>query len=196
MNKKILLIILLILPICVYANDTIYLDKCIDGDTFKAKIEDKIVKVRLLAVDAPELSHDDKSADYYGVESSNYTCNKLTNANKIEIEYDIDKTDKYDRVLGWIYIDDVLLQEDLVVNGYAKVAYLYKDYKYNNLLKEKEVIAKENAMGLWNNGTPITEKESIYTKYILYILIFILLVMILLVNYKFTIAFKKSKITN
>ena len=82
----------------------------------------------------------------------------MTNAKKIIIEYDegSTKTDQYDRVLAWIFVDDRLLQKDLVSKGYAKVAYLYGDYKYTDILKEEEKKAKLQKLKIW----AITVKDS------------------------------------
>ena len=43
-----------------------------------------------------------------------------------------------------------LLQEELVEKGYAKVAYLYNDYKYSNILKEKQELASSQSIGIWD----------------------------------------------
>lgn len=42
----------------------------------------------MLAIDTPESVHPTKGVEYYGEEASNYTCNLVTNAKKIELEYD------------------------------------------------------------------------------------------------------------
>ena len=72
--------------------------------------------------------------------------------NKIELEYDnnSDKKDKYDRVLAWIWVDDILLQDELVKNGYAEVAYLYGDYKYTDTLKDHQSVAEASKIGIWD----------------------------------------------
>lgn len=153
MNKKIFLLITLFLFIpIVNALEKVNLYKCVDGDTFRIKINGEDIKVRMLAIDTPE-SVKEKELEYYGKEASNYTCNKLSNAKEIELEYDSnsDKYDKYGRILAWVFVDNKLLQEDLVKNGYAKVAYLYDDYKYTGLLQEAQEQASMNSLGIWDN---------------------------------------------
>ena len=137
----------------VYAKEKVEFTKCVDGDTFKVIINDKEHLVRMLAVDTPELAKNGNRAEYYAEEASDYTCNRLMNAGKIELEYDpnSDKVDKYDRILAWVYVDGKLLQEELVKNGYAKIAYLYDDYKYVGELKEKQELASAKEIGIWNS---------------------------------------------
>lgn len=142
----------------VYAKETVKLSKCVDGDTFRAIINDKEYTIRMLAIDTPESVKANTDIEYYGKESSEYTCKRLTNAKKIELEYDekSDKFDKYDRLLAWVFIDNKLLQEELVEKGYAKVAYLYNDYKYNDILKEKQELASAKEIGIWDS---VAKKE-------------------------------------
>lgn len=125
----------------------------VDGDTAKFKMNNEIITVRFLAIDTPESVHPTKEVEAYGIEASNYTKQKLENAQNIELEFDnnSDKKDKYNRYLAWIWVDGELLQSLLVNQGLAKVAYLYGDYKYTNILQESENVAKENKIGIWKD---------------------------------------------
>ena len=38
---------------------------------------------------------------------------------------------------------------EIIKNGYGRVAYLYDDYKYTNILKQSEMIARNNHIGIW-----------------------------------------------
>ncbi len=151
----------------VYAERiSVKFESCVDGDTIKVMLDDKKTTVRFLAIDTPETVHPTKGEQPFGKEASNYTCNKVKNAKKLEIEYDEGsaKTDKYNRALGWVFIDDTLLQKDLVSLGYAKVAYLYGDYKYTEDLKKEESIAKSKKLGVWSLEEITTKKIEKTTK--------------------------------
>lgn len=136
----------------------------VDGDTAKFDMNGEIIKVRFLAVDTPESVHPTKEVQAYGVEASDFTKEKLKNAKTIELEFDnnSDKTDKYGRYLAWIWVDGELLQDLLVKEGLAKVAYLYADYKYTNILEESEKIAKEAKIRIWKDeaSNEYSEKEN------------------------------------
>lgn len=151
--KKVALFIIMLFPFFVYAKEEVTFSKCVDGDTIKVKVKNKEATVRMLAVDTPESVHPKKEVEYYGKDASDYTCNLITNAKKIELEYDSnsDKYDKYERLLAWVFVDDYLLQDKLVRNGYAEVAYLYGNYKYTDLLKDHEVLAKQEHIGIWDD---------------------------------------------
>lgn len=146
----------------VYAERvSVKFEACVDGDTIKVMLDDKKTTVRFLAIDTPETVHPTKGEQPFGKEASNYTCDKVKNAKKLEIEYDegSTKTDKYNRALGWVFIDDTLLQKDLVSLGYAKVAYLYGNYKYTDELKKEESIAKSKKLGVWSLEEETTTKK-------------------------------------
>ncbi len=155
-NIYVLLITLIMfIPVNVFANEKIEVKfkSCIDGDTARFIMDNEEIKVRFLAIDTPETNHPTKKEEPYGKEAKEYTCGKITNANKIELEFDekSDKKDKYDRYLAWVYVDDSLLQIELIQNGLAKVAYIYGDYLYVDKLKEEEALAKDKKIGLFSD---------------------------------------------
>ena len=158
MKKLYILFILLIyLPVQADKID-VSLGKCVDGDTAIFIINNENVKVRFLAIDTPESVKPNTEVDPFGINASDYTCNKLSNANKIELEYDekSDVYDKYNRKLAWIWVNDELLQNDLVKNGLAKVKYIYGDYKYISTLYQSQDEAINNKKGLWQDYIPNT----------------------------------------
>lgn len=153
LNKMIFIFLMFLsLNINVYAKEKVEFSKCVDGDTIKVILEGKERTVRMLAVDTPESVHPTKGVEYYGKEASNFTCETVTNAKKIELEYDEDseKEDKYNRLLAWVFVDNELLQDKLIQGGYAEVAYLYGDYKYTSLLQDHQAVVETKKIGIWN----------------------------------------------
>lgn len=182
---KIILLILISFNNAYAKNTTVSLYKCVDGDTAYFKNENgEIIKARFLAIDTPEYT---KEKEKYGKEASDFTCNKLKNAKKIELEYDnnSDKKDKYDRDLVWVFVDNKLLQELIIEEGLAEVKYLYGDYKYTNLLLEKEKIAKNKEINIWsldiyNNKT---EKDSSKIDYIIFFVLLSIVILYSAINH-------------
>lgn len=178
---KLLLLLIFLIPFNVDAKEKVTLEKCVDGDTAWFKLDGETIKTRFLAIDTPEST---KEVEEFGKEAATYTCNELKNAKKIQIEYDenSDKTDKYDRHLVWVFVDNELLQKKIIENGLAEVAYLYDDYKYTDILKESESLAKSNQLGIWG------EYED-YTY--IYLIIAIIIIVILCI---FSETFRKKTI--
>ena len=125
MKKLITLLISFFISISIVNAEEINVkfSRCIDGDTAAFYYNNKEITVRMLAIDTPETNHPTKGKEPYGEEASNYTWYKLMKAKRIKLEYDdnSDKFDKYDRHLAWVFVDNSLLQQDLIKKGYAKV---------------------------------------------------------------------------
>ena len=150
----ILLIVGIVVYICyvvMYDLNKIYvkLDRCVDGDTAWFIIDGKSTKVRLLGINTPESTN---YVEEYGIDASNYTCSMLESANDIYIEFDSnsEKYDKYDRLLGYVFVDNNNLSELLLSKGYAEVKYIYNNYKYMDDLCVAQEYAYVNKLGIWN----------------------------------------------
>lgn len=132
--------------------------KCVDGDTTHLKVGNEVLKVRYLAIDTPEYT---KEKEPYGKEASECVCKLLSEADKIELEYDdgSEKTDKYGRTLAWVYADDRLVQIELVQQGLAEVKYIYGDYAYTDDLQKAQKAAQADKLNIWSNQ-PYEEKGA------------------------------------
>ncbi|MEL4024195.1 thermonuclease family protein [Lysinibacillus endophyticus] len=124
-----------------------------DGDTFRVKVNGQEERIRLLMIDTPEMNYDKKDPMPYAEEAKSYTLNLLENASKIELLYDVGpETDNYGRLLTYVFVDDVLLQELLLKEGYAAVRYINEP---NNTLekefREIEENAKANKLNIWEH---------------------------------------------
>lgn len=196
MKKLCIIFLFILLPLHVDAKERefVTLKDCVDGDTATVMLNEEEIKLRFLAVDTPETKHPTKGEEPYGKEASDFTCTSLKTASSIEIEYDenADILDKYNRHLVWVFVDDVLLQKELVQRGYAKVAYLYDDYKYTKILQEEEKIAKSKKIGIW------AEQENIpREKIIIFLIIIICFIIFLIFDQKYrkkTVRTAKRKI--
>ena len=162
------------------------LNKCIDGDTAKFNYQNDVIKVRFLAINSPELQHENQLEEPYAMDAKNYTCDELKNAKEIYLEFDpnSDIQDKYERYLAWVFVDNNLLQEKIIEKGYAKVAYLYGDYKYTNILKEKQKIAKKNKLGIWKDNNNLNNYYLLVTITIIIIIFISLLILSLFIKKK------------
>lgn len=159
MIKKISLFFLLLIPFSVHALDKVKLDKCIDGDTASFIYKGKTEKFRFLSINTPEST---TKIEKYGPEASEFTCNELKNAKKIEIEFDENstKTDKYDRYLVYVFVDDELLQEKLLYNGLADLKYNKNNYKYTERLETANNHAKKELIGIYSTKEYQEELEE------------------------------------
>ena len=119
--------------------------RVIDGDTVELKNGERL---RYNDIDTPETVHPSKPIECYGPQASSKN-KKLVEGEIIFVELGNPAKDRYGRLLGYVYIDDLFVNAELVRGGYAKVnSYGDPGSELSNLL-DIEKNAKENMKGLW-----------------------------------------------
>lgn len=96
----------------------------IDGDTVELQIDlgfSVLVNCtcRLYGIDTPELKSKDKKQKELAISAKNYLNEKLIHKTVVAETF-ISKKDKYGRYLANIYLDNVLINKELIKLGYAK----------------------------------------------------------------------------
>ncbi len=117
----------------------------IDGDTIHLSNGQK---VRYIGVDTPETVHPSKPVQCFGKEASNKN-KELVEGKEVRLEKDVSETDRYDRLLRYVYVGDIFINDYLVRNGYAYASSYPPDVKYQSLFLEAQKEARENQRGLW-----------------------------------------------
>ncbi len=120
-------------------------ERAIDGDTIVLTNGER---VRYIGIDTPETKHPKKPVEYFGKEASEAN-QKLVEGKTVRLEFDVQKRDRYDRLLAYIYVDDIFVNAWLVENGYAQVATFPPNVKYQELFVKLQREARENKRGLW-----------------------------------------------
>lgn len=130
------------------ANDIlITVKRVVDGDTIE--LENGQI-VRYLGVNTPETKDPRKSVECYGQEAAEEN-KKLVTGKKVRLAKDISEIDKYGRLLRYVYVDNIFVNEYLVKNGFAQVATYPPDVKYEKLFLESQRRARNANAGLWKS---------------------------------------------
>jgi micrococcal nuclease len=131
----------------------------VDGDTIKVNVSGKVVVIRLIGINTPELKGANGLADCYAVTAKLAMEQAIGNHNVyLEKDPSQGELDKYGRTLAYIWLDpgsgsndapsDLNLMQ--IQEGNA-VEYTYnKPYKYQKIYKEAEAQAKKAGAGLWS----------------------------------------------
>lgn len=119
--------------------------RVVDGDTI---ILDGQERVRLIGVDTPETKHPRKPVQYFGKEASEFTrC--LVEGERVRLEYDQERTDRYGRTLAYVFLEDgTFLNAEIIKQGYG-FAYTKYPFKYMEKFRAYEREAWENDRRLW-----------------------------------------------
>ena len=146
MKKFLCFTILLFLIISIVSSkkqDGFLVTKIVDGDTIKIETGETI---RLICVNTPE-----KGEEGYE-EATNYLKHLILNK-KIIIKKDISETDSYERLLRYVYLNNKLVNEAVVKNGYG-LAYPYgPDTKLCPKILKAEQKARKGKIGIWKSLT-------------------------------------------
>jgi micrococcal nuclease len=119
--------------------------RVIDGDTIML---DGHERVRLIGVDTPETVDPRRPVQRFGKEASAFTRN-LVQGKKVRMEYDWQRTDKYGRTLGYVYLEDgIFVNAEIVKRGYG-FAYVKYPFKFMEEFKGYEREARQAGRGLW-----------------------------------------------
>ncbi|MFC2003002.1 thermonuclease family protein, partial [Chloroflexota bacterium] len=114
----------------------------IDGDTITVEGG---YRVRYIGIDTPEI-HPQPEA--YGIEA--WQANRrLVEGKIVRLERDVSETDKYGRLLRYVYVDSGFVNAELVSEGLACAKTYPPDTKYQDLLKEIEAEARHAGRGMW-----------------------------------------------
>lgn len=176
---------------CYKENKQYYVKKVFDGDTIgiipiKSGKKTRYEKIRFLGIDAFE--HDQKP---YGDPAYKY-LSMLVLGKNVCIETDVDEHDKYGRTLGYVFLKDgvieknlryrtardfmstkslttiqphhLLVNEEIIKNGYAILYASEPNIKYKERLKKAVVHARTNMLGAWEKKDYILETPSEFRK--------------------------------
>ncbi|MBN1135824.1 MAG: thermonuclease family protein [Anaerolineae bacterium] len=123
--------------------------RVVDGDTIEVEIDGREYRVRYIGVDAPETVKENTPVEWMGPEAS--AANKaLVYGKTVYLEKDVSETDRYGRLLRYLFLaDGTFVNGELVRQGYAQAITYPPDVKYQELLRALEREAQSAGRGLW-----------------------------------------------
>jgi micrococcal nuclease len=138
--------------------------RVVDGDTIEVTITGRkegpgaglaeigrTYDVRLIGIDTPESVDPNSPVECFGKEASRATA-ALLEGREVRLIDDVENTDRYDRLLRYVYLGEEMANARLVVNGYAH-AYTYPpNVRHANLFVALQRQARANGWGLWSPG--------------------------------------------
>ena len=129
------------------AANTDMVTRVLDGDTIVLAGGDK---VRYIGIDSPEL-YGGSEAECFAKEASERN-RELVLGERVRLESDVSETDKYGRLLRYVYVNGVLVNEVLVLEGLARARAFPPDTAQKKLIRAAEGAAQSEGVGLWAEG--------------------------------------------
>ena len=130
------------LPVACRTGESVQVSSIIDGDTIRISGN---TSVRYIGIDAPEIG------EPYYYQARDYNAGLLRWKN-ITLQADSTDKDVYGRLLRYLFADDVLVNAELVKQGYALVYAREKfpDNRYYQIFKSALDDAAKLGKGIWS----------------------------------------------
>ncbi len=123
-------------------------EEVIDGDTVILAGVD--THVRYLGMDCPEIPVEDSPGDPFSIEAKNLNQG-LVRGKKVRLEFDEEKYDDYGRMLAYVFVDGIFVNEYLTRKGLALAFIIKPNDKYASIIYQAEGKAKRERVGIWGN---------------------------------------------
>jgi len=114
----------------------------IDGDTIVLQSGEH---VRYIGIDTPE-----KDQPFY--QQAKELNQKLIGTKEIRIEFDVQKKDKYGRLLAYVYVEETFVNAELVKNGLANLYTVPPNVKHTEYFLKLQTEAREKKLGIWSEA--------------------------------------------
>ena len=110
-----------------------------------------ISQVRLIGLDAPDLRQLP-----WGEDAKQLLEGLIGGANQaVNLEFDLEAKDKFNRTLAYVWKDKLLLNEEVVKQGYALFVARSPNHKYDRRLERAQQWARIMGKGIWNTDKPM-----------------------------------------
>ncbi len=119
-----------------------------DGDTIRL---DDGRHVRLLGINTPELAKDGHATEPMAKEARQF-LNRLVDSQTVQIIYGKQSTDKYGRLLAYVFLNDTDVQLELLNQGLASVVAIPPNTRMADRYLAAESDARSQQKGIWRQG--------------------------------------------
>ncbi len=135
--------------------------KVIDGDTVKLS-NGKLL--RYIGLDTPEVRIKKNgrfiySPQPFALEAKDFNRH-LVEGKFVKIEFDVERSDKYGRLLGYCFVRNKFVNAKLIEEGYAVVYTRPPNVKYTDLFLSLQQKARRERKGLWGSYEVIESRNA------------------------------------
>ena len=137
-----LLTVLILTAQGVKSDSSAHCTRVIDGDTIELSTGER---VRYIGIDTVE------PTDRLGKVITEFN-RYLIEGKDIRLEFDIEKYDKYNRLLAYVYVDDIFVNATLVERGLAEVMTVPPNVRHRRHFQQLQGKARKSKRGIWSKG--------------------------------------------
>lgn len=127
--------------------------RVIDGDTIEVEIEGQTFPLRYIGIDTPELN---TSGDLGG-EQARRENEDLVRGKPVLLVRDVSETDRFDRLLRYVFVEGEFVNYRLVRLGVAEAIRYPPDDSCHETFLEAQAAAQAERLGRWGLITPVAQ---------------------------------------
>lgn len=131
----------------------------VDGDTIDVVIDGREFRVRYIGIDTPETVDPRRPVECFGREASQQN-RELVEGKTIGLEKDVSETDRFGRLLRYVWVNGEMVNARLVEEGYATASVFPPDVRHAELFAALEADARSQGRGLWGEACATPEASS------------------------------------
>lgn len=125
--------------------------RVVDGDTIVVRLAGgREERVRYLGIDTPETVHPQKPVEWMGAEATAEN-RRLLESGPLRLVTDVEKRDRYGRLLAYVWAGPAFVNWELVRNGYAYVSTVPPNVRFAKEFVRAQRAARAAGLGLWGS---------------------------------------------
>lgn len=127
-----------------------------DGDTI---VLTNGKSVRYIGINSTEIDYENKTAEAFGYAAKKINASMVAQG-KIRLEFDVEQSDRYGRLLAYIFLEDgTFVNSHLLEEGVAYYYFKKPNLKYHRVLLRSQREAMRSKKGIWQKWK---EKKDSY----------------------------------
>lgn len=125
--------------------------RVMDGDTIAVRVDKRVITVRYIGVNTRDARMPGDSVSAGPTEAAEFN-RALVLGQTVRLEMDAQEKDPQGRMLAYVYVGDLMVNAELVANGYAAVAISPPNVLHEEMLQHLQRQARLLKVGRWRDS--------------------------------------------
>jgi micrococcal nuclease len=125
--------------------------RVMDGDTIAVRVDKRVFTVRYIGTNTRDARMPGDSVDAGPTEAAEFN-RALVLGQTVRLEMDAQEKDAQGRLLAYVYVGDLMVNAELVANGYAEVAIKPPNVMHEEMLQQLQRQARLLKVGRWRDS--------------------------------------------
>ena len=125
--------------------------RVMDGDTIAVRVDKRVFTVRYIGTNTRDARTPGDSVDAGPTEAAEFN-RALVLGQTVRLEMDAQEKDAQGRLLAYVYVGDLMVNAELVANGYAEVAIKPPNVMHEEMLQQLQRQARLLKVGRWRDS--------------------------------------------